>query len=221
MNAIAQLRTTSETVAWRDPIIDRESGVDHLSALALSLSPDDLWDEMLNFCRRLSCPEICFLDMIGDGRGANVVRATFDPAFDPDGVREALSRAGCPTMMDARTLALPGFGPQGLEAALVVSLDMRSETPAEWTLSLGIAFQLAYSRYRQMSPLARGDVALSEREREIMCWVTRGKSNGVIAAILGISASTVDTYMRRIFRKLDVADRTSAAIRARSIGAIT
>ncbi len=52
-----------------------------------------------------------------------------------------------------------------------------------------------------------------------MLWVTRGKSNSVIGSILGISASTVDTYMRRIFRKLDVTDRTSAAMRAIAIAA--
>ena len=98
---------------------------------------------------------------------------------------------------------------------------MPARSLPEWTGQLAVAFQLAYSRYRQLEPKNHGaDVGLSEREREIMLWVTRGKSNSVIGSILGISASTVDTYMRRIFRKLDVADRTSAAMRAVAIGAI-
>jgi DNA-binding CsgD family transcriptional regulator len=62
--------------------------------------------------------------------------------------------------------------------------------------------------------------ALSERELEILRWVAEGKSNSVIAEILAISIGTVDTYMRRLFEKLDVTDRTSAAVKGVSIGLI-
>lgn len=59
---------------------------------------------------------------------------------------------------------------------------------------------------------------LSPREREVLCWVSRGKSNSVIADILGISQHTVDTHIRRIFRKLGTTDRTTASIRAMETG---
>lgn len=61
---------------------------------------------------------------------------------------------------------------------------------------------------------------LSAREREILDWVARGKSNSVIADILCISAGTVDTYLRRIYEKLGVSDRTSAAVRGIGMGLI-
>lgn len=61
---------------------------------------------------------------------------------------------------------------------------------------------------------------LSAREREILDWVARGKSNSVIADILSISAGTVDTYLRRIYDKLGVSDRTSAAVRGIGMGLI-
>jgi DNA-binding CsgD family transcriptional regulator len=61
---------------------------------------------------------------------------------------------------------------------------------------------------------------LSEREKEILLWVARGKSNAVIADLLAISSGTVDTYMRRIYQKLDVADRTSAAVKGVGLGLI-
>ncbi|MFD0980744.1 helix-turn-helix transcriptional regulator [Tropicimonas aquimaris] len=55
---------------------------------------------------------------------------------------------------------------------------------------------------------------LSPREQEILGWIASGKSNAVIAEILGISPHTVDTHNRRIFRKLGAGDRTTAAIKA-------
>ncbi|MHA3915802.1 LuxR family transcriptional regulator [Halovulum sp. GXIMD14793] len=62
---------------------------------------------------------------------------------------------------------------------------------------------------------------LSERELEILEWVARGKSNSVIADIVGISAHTVDAYMRRVFLKLGTTDRITAAIRGLGTGLIT
>lgn len=62
--------------------------------------------------------------------------------------------------------------------------------------------------------------ALTPREREILDWIAKGKSNAVIAQILGISRHTVDTYNRRIFKKLGTADRTTAAIKAMQAGLV-
>jgi len=47
-----------------------------------------------------------------------------------------------------------------------------------------------------------------------------GKSNTVIADIVGISPHAVNSYMRRIYLKLDVSDRVSAAFRALALGLI-
>ena len=48
-----------------------------------------------------------------------------------------------------------------------------------------------------------------------------GKSNAMIAEILGITKNSVDSYVKRIFSKLDVSDRTAAAARAVSLGLIS
>ena len=53
---------------------------------------------------------------------------------------------------------------------------------------------------------------LSAREKEVLNWIARAKSNVDIAEILGISASSVDTYTRRIFEKMGVHDRISATV---------
>jgi DNA-binding NarL/FixJ family response regulator len=57
-------------------------------------------------------------------------------------------------------------------------------------------------------------VSLSPREMEILKYITRGMSNKMIAHTLGISHQTVKNHMTSILRKLDVEDRTQAAIYA-------
>jgi transcriptional regulator EpsA len=51
---------------------------------------------------------------------------------------------------------------------------------------------------------------LSPREQEILNWIAEGKTNAEIAVILGISSFTVKNHAQRIFRKLDVSNRTEA-----------
>lgn len=55
---------------------------------------------------------------------------------------------------------------------------------------------------------------LSPREMEILQFVTRGMSNKQIALELGISHQTVKNHMTSILKKLDVEDRTQAAVYA-------
>jgi DNA-binding NarL/FixJ family response regulator len=55
---------------------------------------------------------------------------------------------------------------------------------------------------------------LSPREMEILRLITRGLSNKEIAYTLGISHQTVKNHMTSILRKLDVEDRTQAAVSA-------
>ena len=66
----------------------------------------------------------------------------------------------------------------------------------------------------------RASVALSDREREVVEWMGRGKSSGDIAAILEISPETVRTYTRRVYDKLQTNDRVTATVRALKLGLI-
>jgi len=64
---------------------------------------------------------------------------------------------------------------------------------------------------------AAGSVAdeLSPREREVLLLLSQGLANKQIARRLGITERTVKAHVGSVFRRLDVADRTSAALWAR------
>jgi DNA-binding NarL/FixJ family response regulator len=59
---------------------------------------------------------------------------------------------------------------------------------------------------------------LSEREREVLRLLARGASNKEIAAQLDIAEGTVKNHVTSILGKLEVDDRTRAALRARDLG---
>jgi len=54
--------------------------------------------------------------------------------------------------------------------------------------------------------------ALTDQERRVLRLVARGLNNQEIAARLHISLNTVKTHLKHIFAKLDVSDRTQAAV---------
>jgi DNA-binding NarL/FixJ family response regulator len=59
---------------------------------------------------------------------------------------------------------------------------------------------------------------LSEREREVLELLARGRSNTDIARALVVSPKTVRNHVSNIFSKLQVTDRAEAIVRARSAG---
>jgi NarL family two-component system response regulator LiaR len=55
---------------------------------------------------------------------------------------------------------------------------------------------------------------LTRREREVLECIARGRSNKQIALELGVAEKTVKTHVGHLLAKLDVADRTQAALLA-------
>ena len=66
-------------------------------------------------------------------------------------------------------------------------------------------------------PIALRCLGVSPREAEVLYWVAQGKANADIAVILGTSLRTVEKHVERIFDKLGVDSRVSAAIAALSV----
>ena len=116
----------------------------------------------------------------------------------------------------------PGLRPERTPRPVRARLPagVRGWTPAVLN-DYWLVCQSAHLRYcalirRTLGPLPE----LSQRETEVLAWVARGKSNGLIGEILGISAHTVDAHLRRIYLKLGVFDRISAAVRGIGVGLI-
>ncbi len=61
------------------------------------------------------------------------------------------------------------------------------------------------------APAGRSDIeVLSPRERTVLDYLAKGYLYKEIAESLGLSALTVDTYVRRIYEKLQVNSRSQA-----------
>lgn len=111
-------------------------------------------------------------------------------AEDVDGVARAVG-AG------ARGYLVKDSTREELAAALVHVLDQGGVLPP-----------VGASRGEHGAPTAAP--ALTERELQVLNGMSRGRSNGEIGRELFLSEDTVKTHARRLFRKLEAADRAQA-----------
>ncbi|MBZ0211340.1 MAG: LuxR C-terminal-related transcriptional regulator [Hyphomicrobium sp.] len=68
------------------------------------------------------------------------------------------------------------------------------------------------------SAAARPPDELTARERTIVEFIARGRSNKEIARELGVAPETIKTHLKRIFQKLSAESRAQAVVRAQSLG---
>lgn len=73
--------------------------------------------------------------------------------------------------------------------------------------------------FSKLAPKQR-DYGLSDREKEILQLMTTGLIKKEIADRLSLSVHTVDTYLRRIYEKLEVNTRTGAVAKALKEGLV-
>jgi DNA-binding NarL/FixJ family response regulator len=178
-------------------------------------------EEAISRCRAL-LPDVVLMDlrMPGlDGVAATrrltetkcpckvIALTTFD---DDDSVFEAL-RAG------AVGYLLKDVGSARLFDAIRAA--SRGESFLEPSVASKVVAEFArLSRGSPPAPPSSGP--LSERELDVLRCLARGASNKEIAAQLRIAEGTVKNHMTNIFEKLDVDDRTQAALKARDLGLI-
>ena len=56
-------------------------------------------------------------------------------------------------------------------------------------------------------------IELTAREREVLAWVARGKTNAEIAQLLWLAPKTVGKHLENVYAKLGVSTRTAAVAR--------
>ena len=61
-------------------------------------------------------------------------------------------------------------------------------------------------------------IRLTERETEVLRLIARGLTSAEVARLLNISVNTVPSYVKEIYRKLNVSSRAEAALTARNMG---
>jgi len=140
--------------------------------------------------------------------GAKVLVVT---TFDLDEyVYEAL-RAGASgyVLKDASAQALA-------EAVRVVAAGDAMLSPSVTRRLLGAFGRLGAPR----APSRDRAEQLTERESEVLTLIARGRSNAEIAGDLVVAEQTIKTHVGRILTKLDLRDRTQAAIFAYETGLI-
>ena len=74
-------------------------------------------------------------------------------------------------------------------------------------------FRLSGERAARDDMALRQHFGLTQREAEVLLWLSKGKSNRDIGEILGISARTATKHLEQIFVKLGVENRASAAVK--------
>jgi DNA-binding NarL/FixJ family response regulator len=89
--------------------------------------------------------------------------------------------------------------------------------PVDRHLVRDVLWRLATESPEPSPPIAATNL-LSGREREVLELLARGCTNREIAEQLVISASTVKVHVEHILDKLDVSDRTQAAVQAIQLG---
>lgn len=106
----------------------------------------------------------------------------------------------------------PIFLESDMSAVVTVATEQRDYDPELMPAFYMMAIYFHHAARRILSRADSGGAPLnlSPRERDCLSWVAEGKSDWVVAEILGISPHTVHAHIENAKRKLNVASRVQA-----------
>jgi DNA-binding NarL/FixJ family response regulator len=139
---------------------------------------------------------------------------------NPDYLVEALSAGAAGYVLK---------GASGDRLINAINRTIKGEFPLNQELAAQVLRRLADERGKEeaqpppqtQTPQVPPDKALTPRETEVLGLLVKGQSNPQIAQTLTISRATAKVHVERIIRKLEVSDRTQAAVRAIELGLLT
>jgi DNA-binding response OmpR family regulator/DNA-binding CsgD family transcriptional regulator len=105
-------------------------------------------------------------------------------------------------------------GQGGSKASAMASFPDNEQLRLQYMGKLGpneFLLRLAKDSCANMPAQFSSELGLTNREGEVLSWLSKGKTNRDIAQILGLSPRTVDKHLEQIYAKLGVENRTAAA----------
>lgn len=156
-------------------------------------------------------PDIAILDMqLGDGDGIEVLEALADLSPDTRAMILSVSTSENHVVRAARA---------GAAGYLSKSADREELIDAIRSIAAGETYFPSAIYSILQSGKAR--IALSARETDVLQLLAKGLRNREIADQLGLSEMTVKQHVSSVLHKLDVQDRTQAAIAAVERGLVS
>lgn len=161
-------------------------------------------------------PDIVLMDLIMPGIGGIAAIGALRQAYPEIKIVALTSFADDEQVIPALEAGANGYllkdiDPDELVAAIRAAYAGESPLDSEVQKRLIARFQRPASTAPRRKP---AHDALTERELDVLRLLTEGKSNKEIANELFIGDRTVKSHLSAIFQKLDVADRTQAALYA-------
>jgi LuxR family quorum-sensing system transcriptional regulator CciR len=136
---------------------------------------------------------------------------------------EILLRGGDRGIGDGFTVPanVPGESNGSCSFALPAGRTIREEDLPIAQLVGAFAFEAARKLWRVRSPDFQALPKLTDRQRECILWVARGKSDWEISRILGIQHDTVVRHIKQARERYGVGKRTMLAVQALFDGSIS
>jgi len=174
--------------------------------------------EALDLCRRVR-PDLVLMDVrMPDMNGLAVTRAI---KFESPATSVILFTMyeNADYLVEALQAGAAGYLLKGASKTEIMS-TVRRVLAGDSVLRPDLVLQLL----RRMSSQApEGPVAshLTRREHDVLRLIVLGQTNREIADTLSLTVSTVKTHVEHVIGKLDVSDRTQAAVRAIELGLVS
>lgn len=115
-----------------------------------------------------------------------------------------------PPLANAIRRLIGGDAPEGAQTSLEIDGTSIECTLLRQAQGGDCLFRLTESREGDAERLLAERHGLTSREAEVLFWISRGKQNRDISAILKISPRTVNKHLEQVFEKMGVENRASA-----------
>ncbi|WP_421952473.1 LuxR C-terminal-related transcriptional regulator [Pelagibacterium sp.] len=164
----------------------------------------------------LDVPDLALIDIgLPDGSGLDLIRdishrcpetiCVVTTVLDDDG-----------HIVNAFSAGAHGYLLKG-QAPLLIERQLRNIELGIPALSPTIARRVI-EHFRRTGPIDEPDGILTEREQEVLSYIAKGMRNTDVARVLEVSATTVASHIKNIYRKLNISSRAEATRHATRIG---